>query len=236
MKLITTSWDDGHQLDFRIAELLDKYNLQGTFYIPRSNQEHEVMGECDVVKIGERFEIGGHTLNHVRLKSSHKELVKGEIIGSFFWLKDLLGTDPVSFCFPGGEFDEYVINEVRSAGFKILRTTELLNVATYQSDVIATTIQLYEHSSLTYVKHLGKRRKVTSLINWLTSGPTSDLLRLTDHYLSQINCSGKGCFHLWGHSWEIKEFNLWNKLEAVLQHLSMVEGFISVPNKELRNI
>ena len=31
---ITTSWDDGHPLDLRVAELLAKYGLQGTFYVP----------------------------------------------------------------------------------------------------------------------------------------------------------------------------------------------------------
>ena len=44
MKIITTSWDDGHPLDFKLAELLNKYNLKGTFYIPRSNAEHRVYG------------------------------------------------------------------------------------------------------------------------------------------------------------------------------------------------
>ena len=32
---ITTSWDDGHTLDLRLADLLDKYDLRGTFYVAR---------------------------------------------------------------------------------------------------------------------------------------------------------------------------------------------------------
>ena len=35
---ITTSWDDGHQLDLRVAELLTKYRLHGTFYIPKATE------------------------------------------------------------------------------------------------------------------------------------------------------------------------------------------------------
>src|SRR5438477_127046 len=34
--LLTTSWDDGHVLDFKVADLLSKYDLTGTFYIPRN--------------------------------------------------------------------------------------------------------------------------------------------------------------------------------------------------------
>ena len=35
---ITTSWDDGHPLDFRIAELLSEYRLRGTFYVPMESE------------------------------------------------------------------------------------------------------------------------------------------------------------------------------------------------------
>ena len=33
--LITTSWDDGNKLDIKVAELLDKYGMKGTFYIAK---------------------------------------------------------------------------------------------------------------------------------------------------------------------------------------------------------
>ena len=36
--LITTSWDDGHPLDLRLAELLHKYDVPATFYIPVSEK------------------------------------------------------------------------------------------------------------------------------------------------------------------------------------------------------
>jgi len=61
LKLITTSWDDGHPKDFKIAELLDKYNLQATFYIPKENAEHEVMKEERILELSKKYEIGGHT-------------------------------------------------------------------------------------------------------------------------------------------------------------------------------
>ena len=33
MTIVTTSWDDGNKLDLKLAALLDKYGLVGTFYI-----------------------------------------------------------------------------------------------------------------------------------------------------------------------------------------------------------
>jgi hypothetical protein len=34
---ITTSWDDGHPSDLRLADLLHKHSLRGTFYVPPEN-------------------------------------------------------------------------------------------------------------------------------------------------------------------------------------------------------
>ena len=37
--IVTTSWDDGHKLDLKLAALLKKYNIKGTFYIsPHDNE------------------------------------------------------------------------------------------------------------------------------------------------------------------------------------------------------
>ncbi len=32
-KIVTTSWDDGHKLDLKLAHLLQKYNMPATFYV-----------------------------------------------------------------------------------------------------------------------------------------------------------------------------------------------------------
>ena len=128
MKIITTSWDDGHPLDFKLAELLYKYNLQGTFYIPRSNEEHMVMSEAEISKLSSSFEIGGHTLTHTRLGGVSRQKVYQEVNGCYQWLNELLGTAPTSFCFPGGIYNTVAIEHAISAGFKILRTTELLSI------------------------------------------------------------------------------------------------------------
>jgi peptidoglycan-N-acetylglucosamine deacetylase len=38
-KIVTTSWDDGHKLDLKLARLLQKYNIAATFYISPANRE-----------------------------------------------------------------------------------------------------------------------------------------------------------------------------------------------------
>jgi len=233
MKLITTSWDDGHVADFRIADLLEKYNLKGTFYIPAHNIEHKVMGEKDVLKLSERFEIGGHTINHTTINSESIELFKNEIEGCYLWLGNLTGKNPNSFCFPRGVFNQAAIDYTLQCGFKIIRTTELLNPSiNTHSKVIPTTLQVYRHSEFTYMKHLMKRFKFRSLLLYLKSKPSADLKQITSYYLDYIEQNG-GCFHLWGHSWEIEENDLWDELEQLFKLLSNVSGVEYVSNEDL---
>ena len=120
MKLITTSWDDGYPDDFRIAELLDKYNIDGTFYIPKTNEAWPVMPESDIQQLAERFEIGGHTIHHVPIRTTAESFFEEEIQGCYDWLTDLLGEKPDCFCFPRGEFNRPAIDYFFKCGIQII--------------------------------------------------------------------------------------------------------------------
>ncbi len=232
MKLITTSWDDGHLLDFRLAELLDKYKIPGSFYIPQSNQERMVMSEYQIQELAKNFEIGGHTLHHTRLGPDSDELER-EVKGSFEWLQQLLGLAPVSFCFPGGIHKGITSDAIFKYGFQLARSTELLCIQFPASRFpLPTTLQVFEHQKWTYIKHLAKRKRWGNMVQWIFSGSGTSLEKMTDTYLDMISKKG-GCFHLWGHSWEIEEFHLWKKLETILKILSARTDFHFVQNREL---
>lgn len=232
MKIITTSWDDGHPKDFKIAELLDKYGLAGTFYIPKTNQEAQVMSEQSIVELSKYFEIGGHTLSHVRLHSTSRNFLEKEIKGCYTWLEELVGYAPSSFCFPGGVYNQAGIASVIDAGFETFRTTRLLSVKPAKGFELSTTLQVYQHQRTAYFRHLLKRAKFINLFQWMKNKAETDLLKLTDFYLKEIEEKG-GCFHLWGHSWEIERFGLWKNLEALLHKLSGLGGFQNLANKDL---
>lgn len=233
MKLITTSWDDGHILDFKLAELLNKYNLPGTFYIPKTNAEHQVMEAAQIVELAKQFEIGGHTMHHTRLRMKNRQQIDAEVLGCFNWLHNLLGYPPVSFCFPGGIFSPESIASVYESGFKVARTTELLSIDKQVAHrLVPTTLQVYDHSAFTYFKHLVKRQHWQNMARWLSSNSLYNLQILTEDYLKRIETSG-GCFHLWGHSWEMEEYQLWNKLEKIFETISNRPNFTYIPNKGL---
>src|SRR5436853_5127201 len=84
---ITTSWDDGHPSDFRVADLLTKYGLRGTFYVPRT-AETATMSAAQVRDLAGTFEVGGHTVRHVVLTEATDERAGQEIAESKSWLED----------------------------------------------------------------------------------------------------------------------------------------------------
>jgi len=236
MKIITTSWDDGYPADNRIAELLNKYNMAGTFYVPKRNDEYEVMKENSIFDLAQQFEIGGHTLSHVRIRSTSINFFEQEILGCYTWLEELLGNKPLSFCFPGGVYNKPAVEYALNSGFKLLRTTELLSTSGLDlNNVLPTTLQLYKHDHFTYFKHLLKRFKFNAIWLYAHSGTRADLFKMVDFYMRQIDDYG-GCFHLWGHSWEIEKFNLWEDLEGILKIISGNGDFKYLPNAGLLEV
>jgi len=236
MQIITTSWDDGSIEDFRLAEILNKYKLQGTFYIPRANHERPVITSTQIQDLSSRFEIGGHTLNHIFLTTVPAATQWDEIEGCYNWLATLTGSAPESFCVPRGLYNSKIIKMVQKAGFTHLRTTHLLDINgfSYSNNfpLMNTTVQLYPHSKFTYLKHLIKRGKLTGIAAWLAANAENELLKLTEKKLAAIRTNKHGCFHLWGHSWEIEQYQLWDKLEAVCKLISNQQDFSYLQNKE----
>lgn len=235
MKIITTSWDDGHPLDFKLAELLDKYNLKGTFYVPKANKEQKTMCESEIKTLSNYFEIGAHTLNHVRLYKNFSGL-ESEVNGSYAWLQNILERPPICFCFPGGVYNDKAVACAYASGFKILRTTRLLSPHLPEHyNLLETTLQMYNHRRVTYLKHLIKHVNFNCFFLWLKGKGEKDILSLVEYYLNYIDLSN-GCFHFWGHSWEIEQLNLWKNLELVFRHISQLPGFQYITNGDFNEL
>ena len=68
MALVTTSWDNGHPYDLRLASLLSTYQVAGTFYVPSSYSKRPMMEDSQLRDlIGMNMEIGSHTDTHLVL-------------------------------------------------------------------------------------------------------------------------------------------------------------------------
>jgi len=113
---ITTSWDDGHPMDLRVAELLTRYGLPGTFYVPLSNSR-PTLSTAEIRGLSQEFEIGAHTVNHVRLTALADSEAQEQVTDSKKQLEDILGKPCSIFCFPGGSYSKIHFRMLREAGF-----------------------------------------------------------------------------------------------------------------------
>ena len=90
-KLIT-SWDDGHPMDLKIAELLDKYSVPGIFFMQIKNMDgRAVMNKKEIKELAKKFEIGAHTYSHIDLTTLSLSGVKKEILKGKEILEQMLG-------------------------------------------------------------------------------------------------------------------------------------------------
>lgn len=237
--LLTTSWDDGHPLDLRVAELLVGHGIAGTFYISRFGPR-AVISPRDMRELGEKFEIGGHTLDHQPIERlSHAEL-SAQLSGSRAWIEQITGRSCRAFCFPGGKFRERQLPFVRRAGYQVARTVELLSTASPRWVeglwLIPTTVQVFPHGPLVYARNALKRFSFSSTHLPRKSVFSRDWVALATELFHRTRERG-GIFHLWGHSWEIEEQDQWKNLERFLRNIvACRDEWKSITNGELSGL
>lgn len=230
--IFTTSWDDGHPLDARLADLLSRYGLQGTFYVPVSNREGlPVMPHEGLRRLDQAFEIGSHTIDHCYLSTVGVVEARRQIGGGKSQIEQILGHGVTGFCYPGGHCTSEQRRMVIEAGFEYARTSVGFR-RTLPADpfVMPTTIQFYPHPRAVCLRQfIGRgewwqRRELFGV----AVGPGGFLSRLRS-MLDHV-CLRGGVFHLWGHSWELEGFDGWRQLEQFLQYVAErvpVEGRLS---------
>jgi len=232
--IITTSWDDGHPLDLKLAGLLRRYDISATFYIPIDNGERECMNPDEIREIGESFDIGGHTYHHVNLpRVSIKEREK-EIVESKRRLEEITGRELLSFCYPYGRFNDQVISIVKEAGFIGARTTKSLTRSIKDPFKMGTTVHAKDWWFAPYIKHSLASQDL-KLFGFMLKNSLffKGWDRIAIESLDFVIENG-GVWHLWGHSWEIDAHNDWGRLEEVLLKISALsKEAIKVNNSQL---
>lgn len=216
--LFTTSWDDGHPLDERVAGLLARHGFQGTFYVPLSNREGlPVMDSAALRRLGLGFEIGSHTLDHCYANRVPAAEWAQQVRDGKAALEQQLGHRVAGFCYPGGKLGPGSKASVQAAGFAYARTVVNLHLdAGHDPYLLPTTLQMYPH------------RRSVLLRNWLRGGsrlaraPAARLALLGGGHALQLRSllaaaqARDGVFHLWGHSWELEQHGLWAALDQFL--------------------
>lgn len=230
MVCVTTSWDDGHKLDIRLAALLKKYGIKGTFYVCPQDCEfknEDLLSPQDLLSISKDFEIGGHTITHPHLTKIPISQADDEIARSKSYLEELLQQEVAAFCYPYGDYNDKIKGLVEKNGYKLARTTKRYAFNIPQ-DIFEfpTTFHTYAHySDLHKILYFSNFSPSTLKRYW-----NWEKLAIA---LFEHTCQTGGVFHLWGHSWEIEKNNGWHKLENVLSHIAKKSCVTHQTNTEI---
>lgn len=234
--IVTTSWDDGDPLDLRIAELLRQRGLSGTFYIPiLGYQGRATLTKAQTRQLADSgFEIGGHTYSHRSLTDVPSNEFERELVDSRKLLQDRTEQSIDMFSYPNGRYDQRTIEAVKAAGYRGARTTRMLRTR-LECDLfqIPTTVQAFPHPPMTYLKNTLKARHLGSLLQYsLHIAYSMDWVQFSKATFDHVQREG-GVWHLYGHSWEIERFQLWDNLREVLTYVGGRTGALYVTNGEL---
>jgi len=222
--IVTTSWDDGTITDLKLAELLEKYGIKGTFYVPKFIDNP--LQKKDIVAIDKKFEIGTHTVSQPDLTKVSLSEAKREIETSKTYLEDLLGHSVSMFCYPYGRYNEVIKKLVKDSGFIAARTCDPggLNLPQdpYQWHI---TLFASNNSPLMALRiwwrfHLWK---VSGLLDWQSRAKL----------LFNLALEAGGVYHIYGHSAAFERNNEWDKLARVLRYFSNREGVRYMTNGEI---
>lgn len=234
--VLTTSWDDGHPLDQRVADLLAKYGLAGTFYVPFKHSR-PLMTDSEMRELCKSFELGAHTVSHTVLTTVSAKTAEFEIAESKKRIENVTGYSCDVFCFPSGRFRASHIDMVRRAGFRCARTVELLSTDFPRTaagvHLIPTTVQAKSHNSSVYLKNAARRFALGNFVRFALSARAGNWVETAKALLKAVAERG-GVFHLWGHSWEIEEHQQWSQLEEVLRQMGDMRTLLtSASNSKL---
>ena len=228
--LVTTSWDDGHKLDLKLARLLQKYNLAATFYISPQDREFpqkDLLTKKDIKDLSKYFEVGAHTLTHPHLSKLSASQAKQEILHSKKYLETVIHKKVTSFCYPYGDYSDETVQIIKQCGFTLARTVNRFSFSKGNSRFeLPTTVHAFNH--VTDIIKIAKfsefsLKKMITYTNWEALAK--------DLFLRSLHTNG--IFHLWGHSWEIEKHKSWGKLEEVFAFIANRKNINYVTNAKI---
>jgi peptidoglycan-N-acetylglucosamine deacetylase len=203
-KAVTFSFDDGITQDIRLVQLLNQYQLKGTFNINTGlakrgltfpidhvTVDHLDLREC--IDLYQGHEVAIHSVTHPDLtKLSDKDIVD-ELKEDRKVIEKTFGYTPVGMAYPYGTFDDRVVEIIKTLGIDYARTV----ISTYdfkiQKDLLRFKPTIHQGDP-----------KIFELIDMFLSSDSNE-----DQLL-----------YIWGHSYEFDVDQSWERFERICQKLS----------------
>jgi hypothetical protein len=203
----TTSWDDGNKMDLKIAKLLKRLDLKGTFYIPIIRNRN-CLSNLDIKKISKDFEIGSHGFSHKRLIFLRSKEMQFEVSKSKMILERISGKKIIAFAYPFGSYNKKTSTEVKNAGYKFARTVVEGNFSKPKNPFAAGISLNFTNLYVSPLRILARLPKFNSF-------------NFYDCFRNIVeNATKNDIVHIVGHSWEFSSNERFEKLTSLLEYVS----------------
>lgn len=198
-KVLLISYDDGVTQDRKFIDLLNRYNLKGTFNLNsgKLNGEYNVTSK-EVNELYKGHEVAIHTVNHPYLETLNEDQVINEIIEDQKVLSNLVGYHVRGMAYPFGTYSKEVINVLQKLDIVYSRTVK--NIEDFQVPN-----------------------------NFLTFHPTThhNNQNLFDLFDVFYKSNDSYVFTLWGHTWEFGTIEEWDRIEMFFSKVYEKEDIFS---------
>lgn len=216
-KAFNVTYDDGVLQDVRFVELLNKYNLKGTFNLNSGLMDNEFEWTHEsgiivkrlpiekVLSLYDGHEIASHTLTHTYLEGKSKPEVMYEIKEDKKNLETLFNREIKGFAVPFDYYDDMIEDCTKQCGFEYARISE---------ETLSFKPQTNYHRWKATVFHLD-----------------NSLDKLVDDFIKSND--ELALFQIVGHTYDLDTENMWDKIENIFKKVSNQNDVIPMTTIEI---
>jgi peptidoglycan/xylan/chitin deacetylase (PgdA/CDA1 family) len=211
-KALILSYDDGAKQDRKLVELMNKYQLIGTFHLNSNklstNNYFDYLNKDEIKDLYKGHEVSVHSANHPNLPDISKIDVIYEILEDRKELERLLGYPVRGMAYPFGNTDDAVIEAIKGLGIEYARTVGDSYNFEIPKDFLRWHPTMHQFAKA----------------YWEPNQPEKDIKELALFYKTIdafLQAKDLAVLDIWGHSWEMgTDQNKWNEAEKFFKLLA----------------
>lgn len=216
-KAFNVTYDDGVLQDIRFVELLNKYNLKGTFNLNSGLIDNEFewahesgcivkrLSKDKVLSLYMGHEIASHTLTHPYMDNLLESEILYELQSDKANLEKMFGREIKGFAVPFDYYSELIEKCVKQTGFSYARISEESHSFIPQTDYFKWKATVF---------HTDSRLK-----------------EFTQHFLDTND--ELALFQIVGHSYDLDIENLWDSIENIFIEIASQKDILPMTTIEI---
>lgn len=216
-KSFNVTYDDGVLQDICFVELLNKFNLKGTFNLNSGLIENEFewvhengcvvkrLSKDKVISLYQGHEIASHTLTHPYMDNLSESEILYELKSDKANLEELFSREVKGFAVPFDYYSDLIEKCVKQAGFSYACISEESRSFIPQTDYFKWKATVFHTDS--------------------------NLKELTQHFIKSDQ--ELALFQIVGHSYDLDIENMWDRLESIFIEIAAQKDILPMTTIEI---